>query len=196
MISEDGVHGIGSLHIQDATIQSCDVGIKTFPINNQTGQGSTAILLDNVAFDGVKTPVIDSEGTVLLSSSGSFQVDIWSIGSQYAFGDTWEDGETATQYNLGDQEISFGSHIKSSRVKQLESDPSGSGFSSTWYSYQRKPQYGDEDVNGIINVKDYGAKGKFGNVRRYIPAVTLTTRPGDGKTDDTTAFKSVFGYGK
>lgn len=52
-------------HLQDATIEKCN-----FPITDQTSSGNMAILLDNVAFDNVKTPVMDTTGKAMLGSSG------------------------------------------------------------------------------------------------------------------------------
>lgn len=176
MVSDDGTHGIGSIHLQDGTIESTKIGIQVFPESNTTYTGNTAILLDNVAFSHVTSPVIDTNGKSLLSGSDGFQVDVWSVGSQYALGDNYWDGETDIAGATGAQVFSLGSNLKSRRDGDLINDPTSSSFSESWYLYKKKPQYGDADISTFLNAKDYGAKGTYSPwvriARRIVLALT------------------------
>jgi len=136
--------------------------VLTFPLSNDTAQGSTSIVLDNVAFSSVNNPVVDSSGSKLLTGSGGFQVDIWAAGTQYAAGDAWQNVSTSQEDDLGGLEFSYGANLQANRVHSLELAPDSptGGFGSTWYSYQTKPQYQDTAVTDFLNVKDVGAKGK------------------------------------
>ncbi|KAK3368753.1 hypothetical protein B0H63DRAFT_529120 [Podospora didyma] len=96
MLLDDGTHGIGSIHIQDATILTTKIGVQVFPITGARATGNTAILLDNVGLDNFGSLVVYTNGKVLLGggANDSLQVDVWSVESQYAMGDNYWDGET------------------------------------------------------------------------------------------------------
>lgn len=123
-----------------------------------------------MAFSGVPSPVADTTGKVLLGGLDPLQVaQPWSLGNTFMEGASSVNTEGQSVYGVGTI-LTY-----ASRPDQLISQAGGTAWSSKWYKFQRKPQYGSVDINSVINVRDYGAKG-------------------DGSTDDTAAFQAVFSH--
>jgi len=57
LVSEDGVHRIGSVSVVDSAITNTKTAIMTHPISPKPGDGTTSIVLDNVKLRGVETLV-------------------------------------------------------------------------------------------------------------------------------------------
>jgi hypothetical protein len=82
LVSETGVHGIGSLMVVDSSFEDTDTAIMTFPATNQTGQGTTGITLDNIKFSNVKNAVADNQGKSYLGADKN--IDTWVLGRMYS----------------------------------------------------------------------------------------------------------------
>ncbi|KAH8669051.1 pectate lyase superfamily protein-domain-containing protein [Xylariales sp. PMI_506] len=73
-------HATGSLFIQDTLFLSTDTAILTFPPVEGVDTGTTSITLDNVVFDAVASPIIDTDKNLILSNAiGS--VNMFTVGN-------------------------------------------------------------------------------------------------------------------
>ncbi|KAL1904162.1 hypothetical protein Sste5344_010142 [Sporothrix stenoceras] len=165
-----GTENPGSFLLQDSIIANCKTGVLTHPPKEGAKSGTTNIILDTVAFSGVPSPVADTTGKVLLGGLDPLQVtQPWSLGNTFM--------EGASSVNTGGQSVyGVGTILTyASRPERLIAQAGDIAWSSKWYKIQRKPQYGSVDINSVINVRDYGAKG-------------------DGSADDTAAFQVVFSH--
>ncbi|KAH8816524.1 pectate lyase superfamily protein-domain-containing protein [Xylogone sp. PMI_703] len=166
LLGEDGVtRGTGSFLLQDAIIEQTPVGILMAPPLVGEATGTTNILLDNVAFDGVTTPIKDSSGNTILSGANPLVIDMWALGDEYY------NAYTAANPDGSEMTFSGGSFLNSSRSPSLTIPTSHNAYASDWYFARSKPQYETYSASDFINMKNFAA--------------------GDGVTDDTEAFRGV-----
>ncbi|KAK4141141.1 pectate lyase superfamily protein-domain-containing protein [Dichotomopilus funicola] len=142
LVSEDGTHHTGSILLLDSTFTNTGTAILTFSATKELAKGTTGITLDNVAFDNVQSPVVDTEGKVYLPASvGS--VDTWVLGPIYS--DSRVRGDSLSMTFTTDREKSL---LGSSR----------SGLPKLPFFERARPQYENEGAASFVHMKDY-AKG-------------------------------------
>lgn len=137
----DGDSGnIGSVTILDSSFSDVgDAAIVVAPPSHETASGSTGVVLEKVALDGVPVTVRDTAGATLLDASADL-VDQWALGPVY------EGSADARRFSDGGKIGGFRRH--STLV-----DGDGKYFE------RERPQYEDADVGDFVHVKNLGAKG-------------------------------------
>ncbi|KAI3316936.1 glycoside hydrolase family 55 protein [Xylariaceae sp. AK1471] len=138
LAGEDGSGNIGSISVLDSSFTDVQKAIVAHPITSTPGQGSTGIVLENVALSGVGVAVADTAGKMLLSSSGL--IDQWAIGPIY-------EGSTSAR------SFSQGGKIGSYRRDVSLLDGQGK------YFQRAKPQYEDQAASAFMHTKDLGCAG-------------------------------------
>ncbi|KAI1810628.1 pectate lyase superfamily protein-domain-containing protein [Poronia punctata] len=138
LVGEDGSGNIGSISVLDSSFTNVQKAIVANPITSTPGQGSTGIVLENVALSGVGVAVADTAGKTLLSSSGL--IDQWALGPIY-------EGSTSAR------SFSQGGKIGSYRRDVSLLDGQGK------YFQRAKPQYEDQAVSAFMHTKDLGCAG-------------------------------------
>jgi hypothetical protein len=68
-----------SIFIQDSLFSNTDTAILTFPPVEGAAAGTTTIMLDNVVFTGVNSPIIDTDDNLILPNSVE-SVDMFMVG--------------------------------------------------------------------------------------------------------------------
>jgi hypothetical protein len=153
LLGQDGIiRGTGSFLLQDAIIEQTTIGILIAPPVGGEAKRTTNILLDNVAFSGVCTPVKDSSGKTILTGASPLVIDIWALGDSHY-------NAYATANPTGQEMIySSGTLLTSTRLPNLTIPNSKNSYASNWYFTRNKPQYETHSASEFINMKQY-AKG-------------------------------------
>ena len=138
---EDKLNGnIGSASFLDSTFHNVKTAVLIAPPNEKPGSGSTGVILENVACDGVSAVVADTSGATLLEPPASGKVDHWALGPVY-------DGAG------GKGTFSKGGKVGAFRRHPDLLDSRGAYFE------RAKPQYEGRPVGDFVHVKDFGARG-------------------------------------
>jgi hypothetical protein len=138
---EGSVGSIGSASFIDSSFSSVGTAVIIKPLDSKPGSGSTGVVLENVAFDGVKTGVADSSGKILLSG-GTKRIEGWATGPIYS--------GSKRSFSMG------GDMAKYKRVQSLVDATK----SNSPYYERSKPQYETRAASDFVHLKDLGAKGK------------------------------------
>ncbi|KAL2176487.1 pectin lyase fold/virulence factor [Thermothelomyces heterothallicus CBS 202.75] len=156
LVSEDGVHHTGSILLLDSKFTNTGTAILTFPATKELAKGTTGITLDNVAFDNVQNPVVDTQGKVYLSASvGS--VDTWVLGPVYSDGRVRGDSLSMT--------------FTTDREKSLLGS-SSSGLPKLPFFERARPQYENEGAASFVHMKDYArGDGSTGDTAAFQKAL-------------------------
>jgi hypothetical protein len=124
------------------------------PAEAGNGTGTTNILLDNVAFSDVTTPVKDSSGNMILTGENPLIVDIWALGDSYYNSYSPENPDAlGMQFSTGTSETSS----RSPTLVVPNTGGSGTGYANDWYCTRDKPQYETYSASDFINMKNYAA---------------------------------------
>ncbi|KAK4203018.1 pectate lyase superfamily protein-domain-containing protein [Triangularia verruculosa] len=129
---------IGSASFIDSTFRNVKTVVLIAPPNKTPGSGSTGVIVENVACQGVSQVVADTSGATLLSPPASGVVEHWALGPVY---------------KESKPEFSMGGKIGTFRRQQGLLDPQGAYFE------RAKPQYEGRPVGDFVHVKDFGARG-------------------------------------
>ncbi|KAF6804707.1 glucan 1,3-beta-glucosidase [Colletotrichum sojae] len=121
--------GVGSISLIDSKITNCPIGILT-----RSGKNAPNIVIDNLEMSGVAATIRDTDGNVILGSSG--KIDLWALGKRY---DGYE-GKTTS------------GAVEAPKKSTKLLDSSGKLF------YRPRPQYEDFDSGQFRIATDHGCK--------------------------------------
>ncbi|KAH7027557.1 pectate lyase superfamily protein-domain-containing protein [Microdochium trichocladiopsis] len=138
LVGDGGVGNIGSASIMDSSFTNVQTMVTLNPITATPGQGSTGLVLENLALSGVGAAVVDTTGATLLPASST--IDQWVIGPVY------EGSASARSFSNGGKVGEFRRH-------QSLLDSQGN------YYERPRPQYEDQDVSMFVHTKDLGCMG-------------------------------------
>lgn len=142
LVSEDATGNIGSVTLADAVFKNGDKGVVVDKVSEETGSGTTGLVMDVVRFDNVDKAVVDLNDTVLWDGQGSN--GRWHMGPAYD-----DDLKRAwVKTNYPDEIGQVPDHIHGG-------DPSDQ-TSTGYFSYQRQ-QYADKSPSDFIHLKDFAA---------------------------------------
>ena len=142
LVNDDGSGNIGSASFMDSTFNNVKQAIVVAPISQNTGSGTTGIILDNVGFKSVGVGIADTTGKTLLSGASS--VLNWVIGPVYnGTKRTWSSGQSLDQL----RELSLLGTL-------------GGGLPNVPYFERAKPQYESSGTGDFVHLKDLGCAGK------------------------------------
>ncbi len=131
---------IGSASFIDSTFRNVKTAILIAPPNEKPGSGSTGVIVENVAYEGVGAIVADTTGATLLASPATGKVDHWALGPVY------------------DGTASKGSFSKGGKIGTFRRVPDLLDSKGAYFE-RAKPQYENRPVGDFVHVKDFGAKG-------------------------------------
>jgi hypothetical protein len=132
------IGNIGSASFIDSTFRNVGTLVLIAPPNKKPGTGSTGVILENVAVQGVSKVVADTGGARLLAAPASGKVKHWALGPVY---------------QEGGPDFSMGRKVGTFRRQVGLLDSQGAYFERS------KPQYEGRAVGDFVHVKDFGARG-------------------------------------
>ena len=142
----------------DSQFTNTSTAILTSPEYSGKASGSTGISLLNVGFTGVKNPIMDSSGSLVLNESrliingSTASVESYTLGNVYAFGD---EGYSA----------SFFEGLK--RDPALTAAGTAAGLPHDFWYTQSMPQYIDTTADYLVHIRWF-ATGKLHNRGRLL----------------------------
>jgi len=122
----------------DSSFTNVQTMVTVNSISATPGQGSTGLVLENIALSGVGAAVVDTNGATLLPASST--IDQWAVGPAY-------------EGSVSARSFSHGGKVGEFRRHQSLLDSQGSYFE------RPRPQYEDQDVSTFLHTKDLGCKG-------------------------------------
>jgi hypothetical protein len=178
LISKDWSRGSGSVMLVDSSFTAVSKAI--FIAAAADDDDTAGITLDNVRFDKVIDAVSDTKNTVFLSGAVE-SIDTWVLGNMYL-----DPPEKLTALSN-----TFNTPREESLLSESRNLPKLPFFERS------KPQYENINATRFIHVRDFGAKGRQTyardlNIDPYTRLMLTSRSLGDGLTDDTAAFQSLF----
>jgi hypothetical protein len=165
LTNENGGPNPGSITLMDTLLQNVQTGVLVTPLNNNPGNDTPGITLENLGLRFVDRTVADTAGATLLPNpTGTGSLIHWTVGPTYKNGErTWFSGNAST-YTRESTLLGGGG----------QAGPPLDKYRGTTY-----PDYETASPDSFVHIKDYGAKGEIVQKRTRLVAdhVQVTVPP-------------------